>query len=568
MTKSAEELMRHFLVMLPEIKSADFVMGKTKIFLKVAAVSILEAARAHTYQTALLQVQRVLRGSRTRQHLSVALPLLSEIRTWLAAHCRGNERPWRSGNLSFVIRERFSSPEDAAAEAAKLRCLLNQAQLMHRAFGILNRAEVIAEQLDREARRLIAEAEAERQRRIAEEEARRKREAEEAKRRQEEEEAKRREQQLAKEAAAAAAAAAAAEAQSAPEAAEAARATARKLADEARARQAAAVQAGALDAIGSAPSTAPEAVRAAEEPGEAAALAEDVGSWSVEELRRAVLRLREEKEGLRRALQSALLESVRREETTQAECVKLRTAFKAGPQAAGPEDNQAVRADAASLIEENTRLKAALSTEQAKSTAWRAEALGLRTLYGRAKAAGTTATRGQGTLPSASTASTVGLCTGTSSGSRSRGLNPHGTCSHASTTASSGATPSPAESVGSTSGASGSDISESLGGPGAVRAAASVAAAAAPAAATAPIASAASRDPRRPAAVSGAVSGYPGIEVPRQTDRVSCLHGLVAEGHNSSVVSPACSNPAASHGRAHVAAEEGKYRRPLGEMLE
>merc|ERR1719362_697079 len=243
MTKSAEELMRHFLVMLPEIKSADFVMGKTKIFLKVAAVSILEAARAHTYQTALLQVQRVLRGSRTRQHLSVALPLLSEIRTWLAAHCRGNERPWRSGNLSFVIRERFSSPEDAAAEAAKLRCLLNQAQPMHRAFGILNRAEVIAEQLDREARRLIAEAEAERQRRIAEEEARRKREAEEAKR--EEEEAKRREQQLAKEAAAAAAAAAAAEAQSAQEAAEAARATARKLADEARARQAAAVQAGA-----------------------------------------------------------------------------------------------------------------------------------------------------------------------------------------------------------------------------------------------------------------------------------------------------------------------------------
>jgi len=140
--------------------------------------------------------------------------------------------------------------------------------------------------------------------------------------------------------------------------------------------------------------------RAAEEPVEAAAApAEDISDCSVEELRRAVLRLREEKEGLRRALQSALLESVRREETTQAECMKLRTEAKGGAQAAGSEENQAVRADTKGLIEENTRLKAALNTEQAKASAWRAEALGLRALYGRTKAGGPTAARGQGTLP-------------------------------------------------------------------------------------------------------------------------------------------------------------------------
>merc|ERR1712129_308457 len=121
--------------------------------------------------------------------------------------------------------------------------------------------------------------------------------------------------------------------------------------------------------------------------------------------------------------------------------------------------------------------------------------------------------------------------------------------------ASSGATPSPAESVGSTSGSSGSDVSDSLGGPGGARAAAAAA-----------VAAAASTNPRRPTSAS-AVGSYPGIEVPIQP-HVSHLHGSVAEGHVSAVVPPTCSKPAPPHGTAHVVAEEGKSRRPWGEMLE
>jgi len=368
----AQELVAHFLACgsFSSLSGRDFVVGNTKLFMKTGAVSQLEAARAVAYQAAILRLQSAMRGALARRAFAQAWPKLREVRSWLLSYCP--PRFWHVDRLDELIFERFQSLEVAEREASMFGIWLKQQSGLLHPYGIVHRALSAQQRLQEEVARLIAE-----------EEERKRREAEEAERRRLEEETR---AEAARQAAVAAAAAE--EARLAQEAAEVEEARRleelRRQAQQEESEEAAgtffAQDADDLDLV-------------------TPIVAVDTTGWSYVNLRREILRLTEEKEELRKALQNSLLDSLQREEDLQEECTKLRMSgggggssklgdlsprsFRSKLAVALEEEAKASRAARIHFIDENAELKSLLAMEQEKSRMMRTELQAFRLLRAR-----------------------------------------------------------------------------------------------------------------------------------------------------------------------------------------